>query len=198
MQKLILASASLSRQALLKGAGIDVDIHPSHVDEEILKSKARLEKWDVEKTALALSEEKGRAVSQRYPDALIIAADQMLDCQGQWFDKPIDLAAADQQLRHLRSKSHRLVSGICVLHNKQLIWSHSQSAELVMRDFSDEFLKDYINSEGEKLLTTVGGYRLEERGVQLFEKISGDYFTILGLPLLALCEFLRREGILKT
>jgi septum formation protein len=197
MNTLILASASKSRSDLLKGAGLDIKAIPSHVDEDILKQHALSQDWSVEKTALYLAKAKAESISQQFPDALVLGCDQMMDCEGVWFDKPTSLDGAKAQLKALRGKTHRLISSVCVIKDKECQWTHSQFAELEMRDFSDEFLEDYINQVGEDALTTVGAYRLESQGVQLFSRIEGDYFTILGLPLLACLSYFRSMGIIE-
>ena len=192
VNKIILASASKSRADLLRGAGLDIECCPAGLDESLIKGEG----LSVRETALKLSFAKALAVSEKYPGLYIIGADQMMACEGQRYDKPVDQEEAKKQLMDLRGKIHHLISAVSIVKNKKLIWSYAQSAELEMRDFSDMFLDCYLNDIGKDVLTTVGGYRLESLGVQLFSRIEGDYFTILGLPLLAVLEFLRSRDIL--
>jgi septum formation protein len=148
--------------------------------------------------AEALAAAKAQAVSARHPDALVIAADQILAAGAVWFDKPGDLAAARAQLCALRGRSHELATACCAVAGGAVVWRGTSVPRLTMREFSDAFLEDYLAAEGEAVLGSVGAYRLEGRGVQLFAAIDGDYFSILGLPLLALIEFLRRRGVVAA
>lgn len=192
MSQIILASASKSRRDLLTGAGLEIDVIVSHVDEEILKARG----FSVVDTALELAKEKASVVSRDHPDAFVIGADQMMECEGHRFDKPTSLENATEQLRTLRGKTHHLISAVSIVKNGECLWSHSETASLEMRSFSDEFLTDYLEKIGNDVFSTVGGYRLESIGVQLFNRIEGDYFTILGLPLLAVLDFLRMQDII--
>lgn len=192
MKKLILASASKSRADLLRGAGLDIQAIPADLDENIIKAEGHT----VTETALKLSVAKANVLSTQHPDALVIGADQMLECEGQRFDKATNLEEVRNQLIFLRGKAHHLISGVAVVKNGETLWSHHQKASLKMRSFSDAFLDQYIAEMGNDLLSTVGCYRLESKGVQLFEKIEGDYFTILGLPLLAVLDFLRQQDMI--
>jgi len=196
MASLILASASKSRADLFKGAGLKIKSIAADLDENILKEQGLSQGWTVEKTALELAKAKADFISQHHKADLVIGCDQMMECEGSWFDKPISLDAAKDQLKILRGKTHRLISTVCVMQNQQCLWSHTQSAELEMRSFSDEFLENYIKDVGEDALSTVGAYRLESKGVQLFSRIEGDYFTILGLPLLACLSYFRSIDII--
>lgn len=152
---------------------------------------------EVETIALSLAQAKAADVAGRHPDAYVIGADQILECRGQWFDKPKDLATARKTLTALSGREHRLVNGVSVNLNGDEIWQHLETASLTMRPISDSFIENYVAEESPEILTSVGAYRLEQRGAQLFERIEGDYFTILGLPLLPLLEFLRVSGVLK-
>lgn len=198
MADFILASASKSRAALLEGAGLKISCMPADLDEDLLKSQGLRENWSVEKTALSLAQAKADLISQKFPDDLIMGADQMMECETVWFDKPASVLQAKDQLKTLRGKTHRLVSSVCIMKNQKCLWHHVETAELDMRDFSDEFLEVYLQNIGEDALTTVGAYRLEDVGVQLFSRIEGDYFTILGLPLLACLSYFRSLNILKN
>jgi septum formation protein len=130
--------------------------------------------------------------------ALVIGADQMLDCAGEWFDKPADLAAARRQLLALRGREHRLLNSLVVAHGGARRWHFADHAVITVRPFSEAFLDDYLAVAGTDVLHSVGGYQLEGLGSQLFDTVEGDFFSILGLPLLPLLAFLREHGVLKT
>jgi len=197
-EPVILASASPARARLLRAAGIVAAVEPSQVDEATIKTRHRAAGDSALACAEALAAAKAQAVSARHPDALVIAADQILAAGAVWFDKPGDLAAARAQLCALRGRSHELATACCAVAGGAVVWRGSSVPRLTMREFSDAFLEDYLAAEGEAVLGSVGAYRLEGRGVQLFAAIDGDYFSILGLPLLALIEFLRRRGVVAA
>ncbi|MCW9034542.1 MAG: Maf family protein [Rhodospirillales bacterium] len=194
---LVLASASKARSRLLLGCGLSFTIDPANIDESIVKEKYKASGKTAGEAALRLAQEKAVAVSKKKPDMMVIGADQILYCQQNWFDKPGSPEGLREQLRTLRGKIHQLVCGLCVAYNGEVVWTHRDATQMTMRDFSDEFLDDYVESVGYLVEGSVGGYHLEGLGVQLFEKIEGDYFTILGLPLLPLLDFLRDQGILE-
>ncbi len=171
---------------------------PSNVDEDKIKKLAEDNPLDVENLALKLAHAKASAVSKLYPYSYVLGADQILECNGRLFDKPNSMAAAREQLLRLRGCSHRLVNGLCIVKGSEMQWTETAAATLTMRDFSDGFLDDYLAEVDESILTSVGGYQLESQGSQLFASIDGDYFTILGLPLLSLQDFLRKIHLLKT
>ncbi len=196
--EIVLASASRSRAALLEGAGLDVLIRPANIDETAIKEKCRRDDLDVAATAARLAWRKSGKISNLIPDAFVIGADQMLDCGGKWLDKPVDLAEAAESLRLLRGQTHELVTSVSIARAGQECWRLTDRATLVMRDFSDEFLDGYLNRIGDVALSSVGAYQLEGLGAQLFECIAGDYFTILGLPLLPVLAYLREEGALSA
>lgn len=198
MRQVILASTSQTRISLLQAAGVDVTAIAPGVDEDEVKRALKGEGAAAADAAIALAELKATRISRRYPDALVIGADQMLDCQGQWFDKPADLAVARTQLQALRSKTHHLQTAAVVMINGQRIWHQLDKASLTMRPFSDAFLDEYLNRVGDKVLWSVGGYQLEGLGVQLFSRIDGSYFGILGLPLLPLLDFLRTHEVIAS
>ena len=194
---LILASTSAARRAMLTAAGIPYEAHAPHVDEEALKQGLRAQKTKPRDQADALAEAKAVRLSQKYPGALVLGADQILALpNGAILDKPIDLDAARAQLQMLRGQKHQLISAAVVAENGVAVWRHIAVAQLEMRQFSDDFLERYIAAEKDHLLHTVGGYRLEALGAQLFRAIEGEYFTILGLPLLAVLDYLRVRGII--
>lgn len=194
--RLILASASSSRRSLLAAAGLRFSVVPAQVDEDAVKRAARTDGASAADTALALADLKAAQVAGRNPAALVIGADQILVCDGAWFDKPADPAAARAQLSTLRGKTHTLATGVVCHHGSTRLWHHLAEPRLTMRSFSDGFLAAYLAVEGESVTTTVGAYRLEGRGVHLFDRVDGDHAAILGLPLLPLLGFLRQHGVL--
>jgi septum formation protein len=194
----ILASASPARANVLQTAGVNVVLAPAHIDEDEVKGALRTEGVDAADAAIALAEMKALRVSPRFPGALVIGADQILVCDGEWFDKPADMDHAKSRLRALRGKTHGLATAAVVVRDGKRIWHHVETPKLTMRSFSDAFIDDYLAREGADALASVGAYRLEGMGVQLFARIDGDFFTILGLPLLALLGFLREHGAVAT
>ena len=187
-QAITLASGSQVRAALLRGAGLDFDIAVSGVDEGAIKAA---HKGTPEALALQMAEAKARAVAR---DGLVIGADQILVCEGALFDKPTDMDEARENLKKFRGRSHALVSGTVLLDDGDPVWSLAEKVTLTMRAFSDEFLDAYLLAVGDDVLKSVGCYQLEGPGVQLFEAVDGDYFAILGLPLVPLLGALRARG----
>jgi septum formation protein len=192
---LILASTSAARQAMLRQAGLNFQTVASGVDEAALKQGFS---GPPHALALALAEAKARVVAASHPGALVIGADQLLVCEGKVFDKPATLPAAEDHLRQLAGRTHSLVTAACMVRDGEMIWSHVESATLTMRNLSEDFLASYLTAEGEEVCGCVGAYRLEGMGSQLFTRIEGDYFTILGLSLLPLLGFLRAAGVLAA
>ena len=190
---LILASGSKHRAALLRSAQVSFEQHASEVNEEELKKDR-----DIKTLAMFLAKEKARAISAIRPDALVLGADQVLLCQERAFDKPRTMVEAKEHLNRLRGRTHTLETALCVMRNKQEIWSHLETPKLTMRQFSDAFLDHYCQSAGEEILTSVGGYQIEGFGVQLFEAIEGDTFSIQGLPLIPLLKFLQEQGLVVS
>jgi|TARA_B100000315_G_C14546991_1_gene573741 septum formation protein len=188
-----LASASTARAALLRGVGLKFATRPSEVDED--QPKAAMRAAGAEAVARALAELKARHIAAQMPGKLVIGADQLLDCNGDWFDKARDREEASEQLRLLRGKEHRLATAVCVFEGETCLWSYTCSPRLRMRDFSDAYIESYLQATGDAALGCVGAYRLEGLGAHLFDEIEGDYFSILGLPLLPLLGFLRARGI---
>jgi len=191
----VLASASRPRARMLANAGVTVTIAPASVDETSIKASMQAAGDDVADVAEMLAATKAQQVSRNHGGKLVIGADQMLACDHHWFDKPADLTAARNQLLSLRGRSHELISAVCVVRDGAVIWHHIERATVTMRPFSDDFIDSYIKNMGRAMLATVGGYELEGLGAQLFSGIDGDYFTILGMPLLPLLDFLRGHGV---
>ena len=192
---LVLASKSAARAALLTGAGLAFETAEPGVDEEAAKAAMLADGAGPREIADALAELKATRVSRRRSGALVIGADQTLEIDGMLMDKAPDLAAARAQLTRLRGKTHVLHAAVVVALDGQPIWRELKSARLRMRDFSDAYLEAYLAREGEHVLGSVGCYRMEGEGVQLFERVDGDHFTILGLPLLGLLDLLRRYDV---
>lgn len=195
-ERVILASASMARAGLLRAAGVEFTVEPAAIDESRLKRKAREAGDSAIACASALATEKACIVSRRHPEALVIGADQILAAGDEWFDKPVDLAEAAAQLRALRGRVHELATAACVACGGVPLWSAMSAPEMHMRWFSDRFIEAYVAAEGVALLGSVGAYRLEGRGAQLFSRIIGDHFAVLGLPLLELLGFLRERGVM--
>jgi septum formation protein len=193
---LVLASASAARRALLEGAGVTFATRPASLDEAHIKRVSRAAGANASDAALSLAFAKAAALGDI--NALVIGADQILVCDGAWFDKPADLAQARAHLLALRGRSHVLHTAIVCTRAGQLAWSHISHPTLTMRHFSDAFLDAYLAAEAGKLLASVGAYRLEGRGINLFQAIEGDQSAILGLPLLPLLGFLRDCGIMAA
>jgi septum formation protein len=198
--RLVLASASAARGALLRAAGLSFDVVPAAIDEaavraNILGNTAGATARDI---ANILAAEKARAVSLLRPEALVIGADQVLVLDGKVFAKPADLAEARDHLTDLRGKTHDLISAVALARHGAVSWQATSTAGMTMRNFSDEFLGSYIERMGDRLLQSVGCYELEGIGVQLFDRINGDYFTILGIPLMPLLQRLREEKLLAA
>lgn len=193
----ILASKSAARRAVLDGAAVPYEVLVAGVDEDAVKTGLLAEGATPRDIADALAELKALRVSRGRSD-FVIGADQTLDLDGQLYDKAEDIAAARERLKTLRGKTHKLHSAVVVAKDGAPIWREVVTARLTMRDFSDEFLEEYLSTEGEAALGSVGCYRLEGPGAQLFSRIEGDYFAILGLPLLGLLDLLRRHGKLPA
>lgn len=193
----ILASKSAARRAVLDGAGVPYEVLVAGVDEDAVKTGLLAEGATPRDVADALAEIKALKVSRGRSD-FVIGADQTLDLDGQLYDKAPDLDAARERLKTLRGKTHKLHSAVVVAREGQPIWREVVTARLTMRDFSDDFLEDYLKVEGAASLGSVGCYRLEGPGAQLFSRIEGDYFAILGLPLMGLLDMFRRHGVLAS
>ncbi|MGH7094139.1 MAG: Maf family protein [Stellaceae bacterium] len=198
VDRVVLASASSARARLLRDAGIAFTIDPADLDEGHIKTEQHALGATALSCAAELARAKAQAVAMRNRDALVIGADQILALDDAWFDKPPDIAAAREQLVRLRGRTHRLATAVCACRNGEPVWQASSEPRLTMRRFSDRFLDDYLAAEGEAMLGSVGAYRLEGRGVQLFTVVEGDHFAIQGLPLVALLVWLRDAGALPA
>jgi septum formation protein len=195
---LVLASASRSRKTMLTAAGVVFIADPASVDEGAVKKTLSAKQADAATVAETLAMRKAEEVAGRHPEALVIGSDQMLACDGRWFDKPVDRAGAKAQLLDLRGRKHELIAAVTVVRGSELLWSHVDRASLVMRAFSEAFVDEYLDRVGDDALLSVGAYQVEGHGIQLFEAIEGDVFTIMGMPLLPLLGFLRSQGVVRT
>lgn len=193
---IILASTSRTRQQILETAGISFVSHAPQVDERAVS--ASHPDWLPAEMAVGLACAKAIDVSNRHEHALVIGADQVLAIGSRTFSKPRDQEDCRSQLMELRGKAHSLISGVVAARAGQIVWSHHDEARLTMRSFSDNFLETYLRQTGWDCMSSVGGYKIEGLGIQLFDKVDGDHFTILGLPLLPLLSFLRHSGEMPT
>ena len=197
MSDIILASKSKSRQSLLAGVGIDCVCYPANIDEDAVKKELQQTSATAVDLARRLSHDKALLVSQKFPDAYIIGGDQTLDCNGRWFDKPTSVDDARNHLQEFRNKTHTLQSGICVARGGKILWDTVEGVDMVARNYSDDFIEYYLSQMGDEVLETVGAYKLETIGAQLFTNIKGDYFTVLGIPMLSLLQYLRSINLIK-
>ena len=195
---LVLASASASRQMLLRGAGIAFEVSPADLDEAGLMAGLQAKGTPAAGIAGALAEQKALAVSRRMPGRLVLGGDSVLAFGSGLVSKCRDLAELRALLTRLKGKRHTLFSAAALARDGRCLWSHTGQAELTMRNFSPEFLEAYLAAEGEAVLSCVGGYRYEGPGAQLFQTVEGDYFTILGLPLLPVLAALRTQENLPS
>jgi septum formation protein len=195
---LILASQSAARRALLAAAGVPHEALAPGVDEDSAKGSLRAEGIDPRGLADALAELKAVRLSLRAPGALVLGCDQVLAFGDTTFDKPASRDDAADQLRLLRGQSHKLISAAVICENGRPIWRHIETATLAMRDFSDAFLESYLDAEWPAVGGCVGGYRYEALGAQLFARVTGSHFAILGLPLLPLLDYLRVRGVISS
>jgi septum formation protein len=194
--RLVLASTSAARRALLTEAGLRFTTTSPDIDEASVKNATRGTSGSAEQAALALASMKAATVTDR--DALVIGCDQILTCAGNWYDKPTSRETARHQLLNLRARQHQLVTAVAVHFQGERLWRHVEIAKLTMRNFTGTFLEAYLDQEGDALHQSVGAYRLEGAGIQLFDHIEGEHSTILGLPLTRLLAFLRTRGVLIT
>jgi len=194
--KLILASKSPSRANLLRSAGLEFGVIVTGVDEDSVKQSLLAEGASGQEIAVTLSDLKA-VRAQAGPSDYVIAADQVLTLDDKLFSKPLDLNEGRDHLKQLRGKTHKLISAVSIAKTGSVIWRHCETSLMTMRDFSDDFLDRYIESSEDAVLSSVGSYWLESKGIQLFSRIEGDYFAILGLPLLPVLDFLRLHDVVS-
>lgn len=196
--RLVLASGSEIRAQLLRRAGLDPVIHPVRLDEETIRDALVAEQASPRDIADTLAEMKARKGSASYPAELVLGCDQVLDDGGTILGKPRDPDEIAAQIRRLSGRTHKLLSAMVIYEGGEPVWRHVGVARLTMDRPSDDYLAAYLDRNGESLLSSVGGYKLEEEGVRLFTRVDGDYFTILGLPLLDLLSYLKRRGTVPS
>ena len=192
----VLASKSAARRAMLVAAGVAVEVNPASIDERAVEARAAVAEAGA--AAVLLAREKAKAIAATDPDRMVIGADQTLVLGGRRFSKATDRAGAREQLRALRGQTHALHSAVAVVQGDTVLFEQADAARLTMRAFSDAFLERYLDEVGAAATASVGGYQLEGSGIQLFDRVEGDHFTILGLPLLPLLDWLRRAGLLAA
>jgi septum formation protein len=193
---LVLASGSASRKALLTAAGVDFITDPADLDEAALM--AELHSAGAETMARSLAEQKALAVSRRHPGQIVLGGDSIIAFGGEYLSKCATLDEARNLLRRLSRRTHLLVSAAALARDGALLWAHASPCQMTMRELSPKFLEDYLAREGEAILSSVGCYHFEGRGAQLFDRVDGDYFSVLGLPLLPVLVQLRKEGLLAS
>lgn len=196
--RLILASGSAARADMLRRAGLAFDVRPAAVDEDAAKLSLKAEGATAHQLADTLAELKAARVSAQAPGAFVIGSDQVLVLDGSWFDKPADRDEAKRNLKALAGNSHQLISAAVVVRDGQRLWGHADHATLLMRPLTDAFIDLYLDAAGDAVLGSVGCYQLEGLGAQLFQRVDGDYFTILGMPLLPLLDFLRGHDFIPA
>ena len=194
---LVLASQSIHRKNLMENAGLEFKCQPADIDERTIELAIEGTGATPKELALILASAKALDVSQKIPDAYVIGSDQTLSLNDELFHKPEDMEAARRTLLKLSGQTHTLNSGVSIAKNGETIWQHVSIAELTMRELSPEFIGRHLSDAGENVLTSVGAYQLEKQGVQLFEKIEGDFFTIVGLPMLPLLAQLRELNVIE-
>jgi septum formation protein len=195
-EPLVLASKSAIRHALLRDAGVPVEVQPADIDERTIEQQSPAR--DAGELAALLAREKARTIAARLPGRLVLGADQTLALGERRFSKPGDRTGARAQLAALRGRTHELHTAVALMRESTIVFEHREVARLTMRAFSDSFLESYLDAVGAAVTASVGGYQLERIGIQLFERIEGEHFVILGLPLVALLQYLRQAGWLAA
>lgn len=193
---LILASSSEIRAALLRNAGVPFTIHPADIDESNLKTEMQSRNVDRTTIASALATAKARAVSSAFPERLVLGCDQLLVFDGRVLSKPTSTSDAIAQLHRMSGNWHELITSAVVIEGEGIAWSAVGRVNLRMHRLSDDYICDYVDRNWSSIRFSVGGYKIEEEGVRLFERIEGDHFHILGLPLLELLEYLTHKGVI--
>ncbi len=197
-EKLILASSSKIRATLLQNAGLSFQIQPADIDElSIIQKYENDSVLNISGVAEVLAIEKAKKISQTVPDAYVIGCDQILGFCNKMYSKPKDYDESFARLKNFSGKTHQLHTSVSLVKDKEKIWSYSEVVDMQMRELSDNFIEAYLKATGEQVFKSVGAYQLEDIGVQLFQNIKGNYFTILGIPLLPLLETLRKEGVIN-
>ncbi|MEY4870989.1 MAG: hypothetical protein RLZZ563_319 [Pseudomonadota bacterium] len=197
-RRLILASASAIRRDLLAQAGVSVEAIPARIDEEAIRAALQAEGAKPRDQADALAEMKARKLADRHPDAVVIGCDQVLEFQGDVWAKAESPDAARAQLRALRGQTHRLFSAVVLYDRAEPVWRHMGEVRLTMRAFSDDWLDGYVTRNWDEIQHCVGGYQLESEGVRLFAAVDGDYFSVLGLPLVPMLNYLSQRGFIPA
>jgi len=198
MTRLVLASASEIRATLLRNAGVQIDVIPARIDEATIRAALEAEEASPRDVADTLAEMKAMKLSERHPDAMVLGCDQVLAFEGRILTKPDTADAARAQLSALRGKRHMLLSAAVLYEAGKPLWRHVGGVRLTMRAFSDAYLDDYLSRNWESIRHAVGAYKLEEEGARLFSRVEGDYFTVLGLPLLEVLGFLGQRGMIAA
>lgn len=197
-KRIVLASESKTRQSILREAGVEFDVKPARIDEEAIIKSLLTDGATTNDIVDALAEYKALRVAGSNPDGLIIGSDQILVCEKKIYSKAQNMEQAKTTLKELRGKSHQLLSAAVIFEDGKPVWRTVSRAQLFMRNYSDEYLDDYLEYCGSDILSSVGCYFLEDKGVNLFSRIQGDYFTVLGFPLLDVLEFLRNRGVIPS
>ena len=195
---LVLATGSQTRQTLLRNAGVSFEICPARINEENLRQALMAEGASAADIAVALAEKKAGKIATRFPEDVVLGCDQVLECGSTLLSKPETLDEAKDQLCILRGRTHRLLSAAVIHHAGRPVWRHVSTVRLTMRRFSDDYLDGYLRRNRDWILQSVGGYRIEEEGLRLFSSIEGDYFTVLGLPLLEILAYLGQRGVIEA
>ena len=195
---LILASSSSSRQALMRNAGLEFTAQAADIDERLIEEPLQAGGSTPDETALELAKAKALAVSALHPQTIIIGCDQTMSLGSRIYHKPKDMAEAHQHLMSLSGQTHRLNSAAVMVRDGEVLWQAVTHADMTVRELGEAFVDEHLRKVGEQALTSVGAYQLEGEGIQLFTSIEGDYFTVLGLPLLPLLEALRKFGVINA